>query len=389
MKPDVTHFGPLRIHEFVDGYVVVEEVACGRMYVNENTLEPACAHRLTIDPARVTCQNCLAAISKKHLTAPQIYRDPGVSPFIAADPTRYNLNQINLIRHVIGLPAIILTEATRELHKQALRKSIGCSERLIAQGQTELDDVAKYRDKWPKLAVPRLTDITAPVRSSEHVPATSTGPIHLWPAQVTEYADGYTCASMTACGLFSETYNSESEKFSAANITSNPALVTCVNCLNTKVLTDAKREPMRFVELVIRRVPRMRSAVVKNPELYDFDRNNAIRQIIGLSEVDRNVQTTDLVEAELEKLQYYAQNRMEVGTREKARKLNLLAHCEGNPPRASAPPSQNQNLLLQPEVLDQGIPTREETLKNAGSVSAWLWLLTGILALVLLGLLLH
>jgi hypothetical protein len=127
MNLDVTHFGPLRIHEFADGYVEVSEVACGRMSVNENTFKPTDARRLTIDPARVTCKKCLAAISKKDLTTPNIYRDSGVSPSIAGDPTRYNVNQFNLIRDVVGLPAIIPTEATRELHKQALRKSIESS----------------------------------------------------------------------------------------------------------------------------------------------------------------------------------------------------------------------------------------------------------------------
>jgi hypothetical protein len=236
MNLDVTHFGPLRIHEFADGYVEVSEVACGRMSVNENTFKPTDARRLTIDPARVTCKKCLAAISKKDLTTPNIYRDSGVSPSIAGDPTRYNVNQFNLIRDVVGLPAIIPTEATRELHKQALRKSIESSERLIAQGQTELEGVAKYCDKWLKPAVPQLPEVTALERRLEYVPATSTRPIHLWPAQVSEYADGYTSASKTACGRTTETYNSESEKFSAENITSNPDLVTCVMCLNRAMI---------------------------------------------------------------------------------------------------------------------------------------------------------
>jgi hypothetical protein len=207
--------------------------------------------------------------------------------------------------------------------------------------------------------------------------------------KVSEYADGYTSASKTACGRTTETYNSESEKFSAENITSNPDLVTCVMCLNTKLFTAAKREPTRFVELVIRRVPRMRSAVVKNPELYDSDHNNAIRRIIGLSEVYQNAQTSDLVQGELEKLRYYAQNRVEVGTREKARKLNLLADFERNTTWASAPPLQNQSLRPQPAALHQGMPKREEHPRDARSISAWFWVLIAVLALMLLGILLH
>jgi hypothetical protein len=99
--------------------------------------------------------------------------------------------------------------------------------------------------------------------------------------------------------------------------------------------------------------------------------------------------TSDLVPGELEKLRYYAQNRVEVGTREKARKLNLLADFERNTTWASATPLQNQSLRPQPAALHQGMPTREEHPRDARSVSAWFWVLIAVLALMLLGILLH
>ena len=327
MAYQVRHFGPLNIREYADGYLEISDVACGMMYLSERTLAAADVRRLTIDPEKITCKRCLAIVCDKRMVAAVPHHSPDVHPYIASDPDRFDRSLVNLTRQICGLDPVVASAQTLSLHADALKKSIGYSERLITEGEQQLAKATLLRERWDNSSTaPRaLTNGTSGLNQ-----AAKSKIVHLWPAQAAEYADGYTSASSTVCGLTSDDYDSEDHSFKTDMVNTNPLAVTCSKCAKSKGFKHATAMGAGYAASIVTSIPYMRNAVLKHPELYQTERNNALRDVLGLGHVFRDESTAALIEQTIEKQNGYAQNLIDKGRGERDRKIALLAEMEKN-----------------------------------------------------------
>jgi hypothetical protein len=384
MKYSVIHFGPIRAIEYQDGYVEIGDVACGAMYITADNFGPADAQRLSVLPEKVTCQRCRQKIERQNLKQTKVIKVDGVHPYIASDPSRYSISKINLVRSACDLPPVLQSDA-RALHIEALKKSITNSQDLVQQGAAQRARADTLRVRWQERATTaRLPDQQLSpkrLRSSSGVVDDRT--IHLWPAQVSEYADGFTSASETFCGQHAAAYNSEDLEFDLARLNTDPALVTCSRCRKSKGFQQARKLGPAFAASQLRRIPRMRTAVLKRPELYDTERNNELRRKLGLDDVYRDRNTKNLIAEELAQYDEYARRRIASGTGALQRKLELLADLEGtaqtcsnqlNTVAGETVPAQETRM---PASQDLSHSTMDDNVEKR-KVGWWPWVLIGI-----------
>lgn len=110
---------------------------------------------------------------------------------------------------------------------------------------------------------------------------------HYGPMQISIFADGYTTASLTSCGVL-DGMDSEYLDDLGHKMTLDPTEVTCAACKRTRGFRDALatyESTGKLPLLEANVVPRMRNSVYKNGGTYDIARNNRLRAFLKMDPV--------------------------------------------------------------------------------------------------------
>ena len=193
--------------------------------------------------------------------------------------------------------------------------------------------------------------------------------VHIWPRQVSEYADGYIQATGTGCS--ESAGDTEDESFDLRGVTAHPYRVSCGKCKRSAFYKrsfeaiEAGRECAVVSAFNWRQIPRMRRRVLKHPETYRLSRVNSIRAALSLNRVvaeDREA----AVEAEIEHYRAHDERKREYQARIVTNAQQLLAECRADVERLEKQPQST--LGAEVALLGSGASGLETDTRHLGAV---------------------